>query len=96
MVRGGWAAYVPFGVQRIIPSVFSFYATAPTNDISRPAARSLALVTASIILYSELGGPRPRASAIHEQIIPTGTYTCIFQIHSDERVFPIESAGIAR
>lgn len=35
MVAG--AAYVPLGVRRIILSVFSFYASAPANDISRSA-----------------------------------------------------------
>lgn len=42
------AAYVPFGVQRIIRSLFSFYATARANDI----LRFRALVTVSIILYN--------------------------------------------
>lgn len=42
------AAYVPFGVQRIIRRLFSFYATARANDI----LRFCTLVTVSIILYN--------------------------------------------
>lgn len=49
MVAG--AAYVPLGVRPIIPSVFSFYATAPANDISRPAR--------SIIVFSKISFPSP-------------------------------------
>lgn len=41
------AAYVPFGVQRIICRLFSFYATARANDILRLCTHSL-----SIILYN--------------------------------------------
>lgn len=42
------AAYVPFGVQRIIRRLFSFYATARANDI----LRFRTLVTVSIIPHN--------------------------------------------